>query len=116
MITMEHYYAPEQLDQLEQRRNVLGEEGMQRAQQEWVDLIAEFEAERAAGTDPADVRVQALVARADDLIEQFTGGDAGIRASLQRVYEDKGPEQASRGTMNAEGMAYMQHAREVRPD
>jgi DNA-binding transcriptional MerR regulator len=115
MITMEQYYAPEQLDRLEQRRNALGDEGMQRAQQDWVDLIAEFEAERAAGTDPADARVQALVARADDLIEQFTGGDPGIRASLQRVYEDKGAEQASRGTMNAEGMAYMQRAREVRP-
>ena len=40
---------------------------------EQVDRLAE----RQAGTDPAD--------RWNSLIEQFTGGGAGIRASLQKL-------------------------------
>jgi DNA-binding transcriptional MerR regulator len=107
MIAMEKYYTPEQLDQLEQRRRALGEAGMERAQQDWADLIAEVEAARAAGTDPADPEVQALTVRWRALIEQFTGGDPGIRSSLKRHYDDEGVERASRGAIDAETMAYV---------
>ena len=48
----EQYYTPEQLEQLEARRNALGEEGMAKAQQDWADLIAEMDAERARGHRP----------------------------------------------------------------
>jgi hypothetical protein len=36
---------------------------MQRAQDEWAALIADVEAERVAGTDPADPRLDPLVER-----------------------------------------------------
>jgi hypothetical protein len=83
---------------------------MKRAQQEWSDLIAEVDAERAAGTAPGDPKVQAMIVRWNSRIEQFTGGDPGIRASLQKLYEDKGVEEASRGAMDAETAAYVQRA------
>ena len=75
---------------------------MRRAQDEWTELIAEVEAERAAGTDPADPRLDPLIARWTGLIEQFTGGDPGIRASLQRLYDSRAPSAASRGAVNGD--------------
>lgn len=113
MTRMEKYYTPEQLAQLEQRRNELGEKGMAKGQQDWADLIAEVEAERVKGTDPADPKVQDLVRRWNELIEAFTGGDPGIRESLQKMYETEGPEQASHGAVNTEAMAYMHQAMEA---
>jgi DNA-binding transcriptional MerR regulator len=110
MTRMEKYYTPEQLAELEKRRNELGDEGMLKAQQDWADLIAEAEVEMNRGTDTADPAVQELVKRWNTLIEAFTGGDPGIRASLQKMYETEGPEQASRGAVNQEVMAYMQRA------
>jgi DNA-binding transcriptional MerR regulator len=110
MTRMERYYTPEQLEQLERRAEALGDDGMRRAEADWAELIAAVEAERAAGTDPADARLDPLVERWTGLIEAFTGGDPGIRASLQRMYETEGPERASRGAVNAETMAYAQRA------
>jgi hypothetical protein len=111
----EQYYTPEQLEQLEARRNALGEEGMAKAQQDWADLIAAMDAERLAGTDPADPKLQPLVDRWTALIQAFTGGDPGIAASLKRMYAEEGPEKASRGAVNAEVMEYAGRAIAARP-
>jgi TipAS antibiotic-recognition domain len=113
MTRMERYYAPDQLSQLSQRADALGEEGIKRAQDDWAQLIAEVDAERRAGTDPADPRLAPLVERWNALIEQFTGGDPGIRASLQTLYETEGPERASHGAVDAETMAYAKRAMEA---
>jgi DNA-binding transcriptional MerR regulator len=114
MTRMERYYTPEQLEALGKRAEALGEDGMQRAQEEWATLIAEVEAERVAGTDPADPRLDPLVERWTGLIRQFTGGDPGIKASLQRMYDTEGAERASRGAMHAETMAYAGEAMAAR--
>jgi MerR family transcriptional regulator, thiopeptide resistance regulator len=110
MTRMERYYTPEQLAELSGRAEALGDDRMMRAQDEWAELIAEVEAERVAGTDPADPKLTPLVERWNSLIDQFTGGDRGIRASLQRRYDVEGPEQASSGAVNSETMAYAQRA------
>ena len=110
MTKMERYYTPEQLEGIERRRLALGEDGMAKAQRDWADLIAAVKAERVAGTDPADPRLKPLVDRWNALIEAFTGGDPGTRASLQRLYEENDPQEISRGAMNAETMAYAQRA------
>jgi DNA-binding transcriptional MerR regulator len=110
MTKMERYYTPEQLEGIEQRRLALGEDGMRKAQQDWADLIAEVEAERAAGTDPADPRLKPLVDRWNALVEAFTGGDAGTRAALQRMYDENDPQEVSRGAMQGETMAYARRA------
>jgi MerR family transcriptional regulator, thiopeptide resistance regulator len=110
MTRMERYYTPEQREQLEQRAATLGDDGLRQAEADWAELIAAVEAERGAGTDPADRKLDPLVERWTGLIEQFTGGDPGIRASLQEMYETEGPERASRGAVNAETMAYAMRA------
>ncbi len=80
---------------------------MRAAEQRWADLIADAEAQRAAGTDPADPRMQAIAQRWRDLIEQFTGGDPGMRESLGRMYREQGVETASRGAVSGELMEYV---------
>jgi DNA-binding transcriptional MerR regulator len=114
MTRMERYYTPEQLEELSRRADALGEEGMVKAQDDWTRLIAEVEAHREAGTDPADPRLTPLVERWQALVEQFTGGDPGIRASLQKMYDTEGPEKASRGAVNAATMEYAQRAMRAR--
>lgn len=114
MTRMERYYTPEQLQQLEQRRQTLGAEAIERVQQEWAELYAELERYRAAGVDPAAPEVQALARRSGELIELFTGGDPGIRASLQRLYEEQGPERASRGMITPELHEYLARANAAR--
>lgn len=113
MTRMERYYTPEQLERLDARAHALGPDGMERAQREWAELIAQADEHRRRGTDPADPAVQAIVARWDGLIEQFTGGDPGIRASLQRRYDEQGPAAASRGMVDPELMAYLARGRAV---
>ena len=106
----ENYYTPEQLAQLEERRKEFGEEGIKKAEQDWADLLAAVEKEYEAGTDPADPKMQELAAKWSSLIEAFTGGDPGIRASLQKMYESEGPEKASRGMVRPEIMQYAMRA------
>jgi MerR family transcriptional regulator, thiopeptide resistance regulator len=110
MAMTDRYYTPEQHETLERRRNELGADGMRGAEEAWAQLIADAEAERAAGTDPSDPRMQAIAGRWRDLIEQFTGGDPGIRASLGRMYRERGAEQASRGAVSGELMEYVGRA------
>jgi hypothetical protein len=83
---------------------------MERAQQDWAEVIAGFEAARQAGTDPGDPQVQALAGRARGLLEAFTGGDPAMYASLKRMYDEQGAEHASRGAMSAETAEYMGRA------
>ena len=114
MTMSEQYYTPEQLQQLEARRDELGEDGMAKAQQDWADLIAEMDAERVADTDPADPKVQALADRWQALIQAFTGGDPGITASLKRMYDQEGAPKASRGAMSPELSEYVQRVMAAR--
>jgi DNA-binding transcriptional MerR regulator len=114
MTMHDRYYTPEQLADLQRRRDALGEEGMAQAQRDWAELIAEVEAERERGTDPGSPRVQALMDRWGALVAAFTGGDPGIKASLQAMYDEQGAEQASRGVMSPEVMAYVGRAMEAR--
>ncbi len=104
------YYTAEQLEQLERRAEALGPGALEASQRAWATLIEEMEAARVSNADPASPEVQALVARWSALIEQFTGGDAGIRASLERMYQDQGVETASRGMVAPELMAYVGRA------
>jgi hypothetical protein len=107
MTMIDNYYTPEQLQQFEQRRNELGEDAIEAVEQEWTELYARLRELRESGVDPADPEPQALGRRAGELIEMFTGGDPGIAASLQRMYETEGPEKASRGMGSPEDFEYM---------
>jgi DNA-binding transcriptional MerR regulator len=114
MSMFEKYYTPEQLGQLEERRQQLGEDEITRVEQEWKDLYAQVREHRERGTDPSDPAVQALVRRSGELIRMFTGGDPGIAASLQRMYEQEGPARASRGVADPADLEYLERARATR--
>ena len=58
-------------------------------QQLWQELFAEFEEARQAGLAPEAPEVQALAQRAEALIGEFTGGDAGIRQSLSEAVKNE---------------------------
>lgn len=85
----ERYYTPEQLDYLAQRREEVGQARMQEVGGEWARLQADVQAAMDAGTDPCDPGVQALAAKWKGLIEEFTGGNEGIRQSLNNLYQNE---------------------------
>lgn len=86
---IEKYYTSEQREQLERRREGLGEERIREVEAEWPELMEQVRVEMEAGTDPADERVQKLARRWMDLVEEFTGGDAGIRRSVTNTWQQE---------------------------
>ena len=86
---IEKYYTPEQLEYLAERRRQVGEERIKEVEAEWPRLMDEVRAEMEAGTDLSDERVQALAARWMGLVQEFTGGDAGIERSLGNMWRQE---------------------------
>lgn len=83
---MKRYYTEEQLADLARRGTP---EVLERGQRDWQQLIADVQEAAREGVDPASERGRELAARWEGLIEQFTGGDPGIRESLTRLYADQ---------------------------
>lgn len=100
-VAVERYFSPEQLERLSLRRDEVGERRMQSAQREWAQLFEAYGEAMDAGLDPGSAEVQALARRSRALIEEFTGGDPEIRASLGRMYAQEGAE----AVMARQGMA-----------
>jgi DNA-binding transcriptional MerR regulator len=110
MMTMfDKYYTPEQMDYLKKRREELGDDKIRQAEAEWPQLIARLGAELAKGTDPTSETVQALARRWRELIEEFTGGDAGIEASLRNMYGQE-PQMRQQSGLDPELMEYVARA------
>jgi MerR family transcriptional regulator, thiopeptide resistance regulator len=110
-ITMfEKYYTPEQLNELSQRQQQLGEAGMNQVQQEWIDLIAQVKAEMAKGSDPTSKPVQHLAKQWKSLINEFTGGNPEMAKSLNKMYQEEGVEVASRGAIDTQLSKYIGQA------
>lgn len=83
------YYTPEQRQYLDQRKEELGESAIAKAQQDWQDLFAAVQAEMDKGTSPTDEKVLRLAKRWQELIESFTGGNTGIRESLNNLVQSE---------------------------
>jgi DNA-binding transcriptional MerR regulator len=109
----ERYYTPEQLDQLEQRRQALGDDAIKDVEREWAEIFATLKQEMDSGTDPADPKLKPIGERSGELLEMFTGGDPGIQAGLKRMYETEGPEKASRGMADPAVFEYLARVREA---
>lgn len=84
----ENYYSPEAREKLAKERARLGEAGMQKAQQDWAELIAEVEVAAKNGEDPKSEHAQSLRKRWRDLVTAFTQNDPDICAGLQAMYAD----------------------------
>ena len=109
----QRYYTPEQLEQLEQRRQAIGDDKIRGVEREWAEIFATLKQEMDDGTDPADPRLRRVGERSRELLDMFTGGDPGIQASLKRMYETEGPEKASRGMADPEVFEYLAKVREA---
>ena len=112
---IEKHYTPEQLAQLAERREELGEDAIERVQEEWTEVFEGFAAALARGDAPDAPGVQALAKRSRELIAMFTGGDAGIEGSLNTMYAQEGGPQVLQGHgyggVDAELWEYMGKAR-----
>jgi MerR family transcriptional regulator, thiopeptide resistance regulator len=89
------YYSPEQQEYLKARKETVGDERIRQVEAEWSQLMEQVRIEMEKGSDPASESVQILARRWKSLIEEFTGGDAGITQSLTTMYQQEGPEVAS---------------------
>jgi MerR family transcriptional regulator, thiopeptide resistance regulator len=107
---LEKYYTPEQLEMLKQRQEHLGEERIRQVQNDWKVLIEQVRTEMEKGTDSASESMQVLARRWLELIEEFTGGDAGIRQSLNTMYQQEGAEAATHGAVDSALSEYMGRA------
>jgi MerR family transcriptional regulator, thiopeptide resistance regulator len=108
----EKYYTPEQLAWLRERAETVGEERIREVELEWPELIAQVRAEMERGTDPTEERVQRLAARWRGLIQEFSGGNPGIEASLQTMYANE-PEVRARSGIDPDLAAYIGKAMTV---
>ena len=106
MTMHQRYYSPEQLQQLEQRRRSLGDDAIREGEREWGEIFATLRAEMEAGTDPADPRLRPIAERGRELLAMFTGGDPGIKQSLNEMWQNEDPAKLSHGMVDAEVMAY----------
>lgn len=86
--TVKQYFSDEQLADLAERRAELGEQAISEVQEAWPKLIGRVQAAVEAGVDPAGPQAQQLAGEWMGLLEQFHGGDEGLRDSLYRMQAD----------------------------
>jgi DNA-binding transcriptional MerR regulator len=98
-VTMNYgkYYMPEQLEQLGRRREQLGQDRLEEVQREWQHLFEAYADAMREGLDPGSDSVLDLARRSAELIQEFTGGDPGIEASLSQMYRSEGPDKVLEG-------------------
>ncbi len=106
---IESYYTPEQLEQLRQRREQIGEERIQEVEQEWPRLFAEVRDLIDRGVPPDDPQARALARRWMGLVAEFTGGDPGITRSLENLYNSE-PEMSQKRGIDPDMMEYIRRA------
>ena len=113
MTMIEKHYSPEALEKLDKKRRELGDDAIKAVEDEWAQIIPAMKAAMEAGTDPGDPEVQRLAVRSYELWKMFTGDDPEIRAGLQSMYDNEGPEAASGGMIDTAVMEYMGRAQEI---
>lgn len=88
---MEKYFTTDQLSTLKERAEQIGKAGIENVETAWATLIPQVQAAMDRGDDPASAPVQAMAARWKELVNAFTGGDAGIMKAVKEMYANEGP-------------------------
>ncbi len=89
MKAMEHYFTPEMMAELAERRTRLGDERIQQVEAEWPVPIAEVRAAIANGIGPDSPTAQQLAQRWMGLVHEFTGGNPQIEQTLSQMYQQE---------------------------
>ncbi|HET9982735.1 MAG TPA: MerR family transcriptional regulator [Longimicrobiales bacterium] len=89
MAMHEKYFTAEQLERIRQQGERVGAARIKEVEAAWPVLIAEVKAEMEKGTDPTSEPVLALARRWKGLVEEFTGGDAGVAAGVRELYRNE---------------------------
>jgi regulator of replication initiation timing len=113
------YYTDEQLEKLDERYQQLSSEDLTRVQREWQEVFAALRHAMDDGCAPDHPRVARAARTANRLIEEFTGGDEGIRSSLESMYEGEGHQAVldHRGYDVDEGLSgFLRRALDALPD
>jgi DNA-binding transcriptional MerR regulator len=106
-ITMfEKHFTPEQLQEIHQRGQQIGQERIREVEAEWPQLIGQVRAEMEKGTDPASATMRQLAGRWTALLREFTGGNPGIQQGLNRMYSEE-PEVRGRTGIDPALMDYI---------
>lgn len=112
-VMYEKYYTPDQLKELSERRKQMGETNMQVGQQEWQDIFDQFKKLLNIKKPASCPEAQALAKRCERLIEQFTGGNPGIRQSLKNMYDSEGDRMLAQAGVDKAVYAYFREAFEL---
>lgn len=83
-------YTTEDRQKLDEWGQNWSEEDQREADRKWGELYAEVRRLANDGQDPAGPEAQALAARQAALVGEFTRGDPGITAGLQKLWQKMG--------------------------
>lgn len=83
---MKKYFTEEQVADLRRR---ISPEMKAESDRSWAELARDAEAAISRGEEPGSNRGLQLAARRQKLLDQFTGGDRGMKESLKKLYHDQ---------------------------
>lgn len=83
--TVQEYFSQEQLTELAERRERVGERAVADVEAGWRNLLPRVSAAVESGMDPADPQAQAMAEEWAALLGQFHGGNAGLARSLYQM-------------------------------
>ena len=84
---MKKYYSPETWDKLQGRSKKISPEQIAQYTRLWEDLTHDFK--NFSDLQADDPKIQELAERMDELLTQFTQGDARVEQGLDALYADK---------------------------
>ena len=99
-------FTPEQMQEIEERGRMVGQERISQVEAEWPSLIEQVRVELDKGTDPSDPRVQELAKRWMGLVREFSGGNREIEKVLETSYRED-PSQG--GRLDPRMLEYMEY-------
>ena len=83
------YYSEAVQKKVEERKSLWSPELQESVTRDWSELVQDIEAAIKVGAQPNEPRAKALADRWQKLLLEFTGGDQGIQAGLNKMYADK---------------------------
>lgn len=113
--TVKKYFSDAQLADLAERRERLGDAAITDVERRWGILIPRVEEAVRSGVSPESPDAQDMAREWMELLEQFHGGDEGLRDSLYRMHEENADEieQQHRGP-TPEQMEFIKRANAAR--